>query len=45
MNEIRVILHTAEGDVVSAFRTEHMAAILNLIQEYTMDGKSFTVEQ
>jgi len=44
-NIVRVILHTVNGDVVTAFRAECKKAIEDTIAEYLRDGKTFTIEQ
>ena len=44
-NIVRVILHTTEGDVVTAFRAECKKAIEDTIAEYLRDGKNFTIQQ
>lgn len=42
---ITVILHTSEGDVRSAYGPNCEQHAISLITQYTLDGKSFSVEQ
>ena len=42
--EIKVTLHTSEGDVVSSYPSKQMDGVIELINQYTKDGKSFSVE-
>jgi hypothetical protein len=45
MTKIQVILHTPEADVVSTYGPGNLQHALSLIQQYTTDGKSFSVKQ
>jgi hypothetical protein len=42
---ITVILHTVNGDVRSAYGPNCEQHAISLITQYTLDGKSFSVEQ
>jgi hypothetical protein len=43
--EITVILHTPAGDVRTAFHPNAREHAMKCIESYTLDGKSFSVEQ
>ncbi len=43
--EITVILHTAAGDVRTAFGPGCESHAISCITQYTLDGKNFSVEQ
>lgn len=42
---ITVILHTTEGDVRTSYGPNCEQHALSLMKQYTLDGKSFSVEQ
>jgi hypothetical protein len=42
---IEVILHTANGDVVTSYGPDLEIHALTLIRQYFLDGKSFSVKQ
>jgi hypothetical protein len=42
---ITVILHTAAGDVRTAFGPGQEQHAISCMTQYTLDGKSFSVEQ
>lgn len=42
--EYVVTLHTKAGNVVSSFTKSHEAGMLDLIRQYALSGKHFTVE-
>jgi hypothetical protein len=42
--EVRVVLHTSNGDVVTAFPRTLLKAAEQLIISYLVDGKKFSVE-
>jgi hypothetical protein len=43
--EIIVILHTTAGDVRTAYAPGLEKHAISLMTQYTLDGKSFSVEQ
>ena len=45
MTKITVILHTVNGDVRTTYGPDTTEHALSLITQYTLDGKSFSVEQ
>ena len=42
---ITVILHTTQGDVRTVYSPAWIKDALNCIEQYTLDGKNFSVEQ
>jgi hypothetical protein len=45
MTKITVVLHTVNGDVRTAYGPNCEQHALSLINQYTLDGKNFSVEQ